>query len=188
MSGLGHKRKFLRAPLNSYFLYEDDNFIYKSKLSNISEEGVLIESLPHFPGINIIAAFLDIPKIPVLDQISLDKIRDLLSVNFEREIHRARIKTLRRSEQTTSVEQIFIKNIGAQIQNVSSALRASIAAYVATYATNLIFLLKLLENPAGDEERIDKIRSVSRVLGYDESAKISLIHQKVLQDYKSLQW
>jgi hypothetical protein len=181
-----YQRRHTRAPLFANFLYEDEGHVYKAKIVNISEEGILIDCLPHFPRVNIIPVVIEIPQIHLWETYSLEELREFVYGNLEREIHRARVKTVRRNGETSDVDQIFIRNIGGQILNATDSFRQSILKYVATYTKNTVYLLNLLENTQTGQDRIEKIRLVSELMGYEEDLKVSILKEKVLHSYKSL--
>jgi len=180
-------RKHLRVPLSSWFLYEDEGFVYKSRLVNISEGGILIESLPHVPSHSPVAVMVDIPKLPLLEGLSLSELMELRPYSFEHDLLRAQIETLRRSEMTTPVDQVFARHIAGKWFHPSSQLNQSIRAYVNSFCTNLAALWGYYLKTNGDPDRIKKVRLWANLLGYEGEAKLSFLHQQLQKDYGEIQ-
>ncbi len=178
-----YKRIFVRAPLHTTILYEDDGFVYKTQLVNISLGGVLIRYMPQLPVINILPIVLDIPQIDSLDQYSIDEISHLEHRNFKRKIFRAKIRVIRRSE---SPLDVFIENIGSEFKEVSDELKEVITAYVNSSVRNISFLLSLLEARNSSPFEVSYVKKVAQLLGYGESGSLNHLYHEVKRDYFSL--
>ena len=98
MRDLKLKRQYLRSPLNTYFLYEDDEYVFKGKVSNISEGGILLKELPHVPEQDVIPVVLDLPKFPEFSTIPKGSLINLGKESFEHLIIRAKVKIKRSFE------------------------------------------------------------------------------------------
>lgn len=183
-----YQRKHLRAPISSMILYEDDGYVFKAQLANISKGGVLVANLPNFPTINIIGTVIDIPEMPVIKSDDLTRLREVKTKEYSRYIFRTRVRTVRRIGNTTSVGELFKKNIGCAFVDSDTDLIAAIEKYVASFAYNIVFFLRLLTTADFDEDNLEKIKILSGILGYDSQMKISLLAKQVTHDYKSLQW
>ncbi|MCO4793186.1 MAG: PilZ domain-containing protein [Bacteriovoracaceae bacterium] len=180
------KRQHLRAPLFTEFLFEDDSHVLKARVNNISEGGVLLEALPHVPEINLMPLMLEIPEYPSFSNLGREK---LLSVNLygiESKILRVRAKMVRTFEAKSAVDLIFVPKIGCRFVTPSDEFTETIKNYVSTFSKNMIFLLNLFES-SSSKTQIDIIRHVSSFLGYQSDEKISILRQKVLHDYQSLE-
>ncbi|MBF0360780.1 MAG: hypothetical protein HQK49_07205 [Oligoflexia bacterium] len=185
-----YQRKHLRAPLKTMILYEDDGYVFKAQLSNISKGGILIANLPNYPMINIIPIIIDIPEMPVIRSDDLSKLRLVNIKDCKRHILRTRVHTVRRAGATTSIGEIFAKNIGAAFVDQSMDLQITADKYISSFAYNITFLLRLLSISICDneDETIEKIKVLCTILGYDPESKISTLTRQVTDDYRGLQW
>ena len=71
------QRKYLRAPLKSQALYVDDEHVFKARILNISEGGVLLSELPHVPEINSLPVAIKLIEFPKFSTLSYDQILNL---------------------------------------------------------------------------------------------------------------
>lgn len=181
------KRSHLRAPLKSTCLYEDDSHVFKGHCQNISEGGILLSELPHVPEVNKLPLMIDLPRFPNFQELALTKLMTLNAKSFERDIIRANCKIVRTFEGKSDVEKIFVAHIGCQFVSRDDEATKKITAYVEIFAKNTIYLLGLFEQLTKNEQNIEVIRSVARCLGYQKDEKLSLLRQKVLHDYQSLE-
>ncbi|MBF0207393.1 MAG: hypothetical protein HQK53_10940 [Oligoflexia bacterium] len=185
-----YQRKNLRAPIVTFLLFEDEGYVHKAKLANISKGGALISQLPHFPSVNIVGTLLDIPQLPVVKTDDLEKLQETALLPKKRTIFRTRLRTVRRTTETSSVADVFSKNIGSEFVDMplQQDLLLAIDEYIANYSYNLIFLLRLLDSNVIEGERLEKIQILSEILGHEKGLKVPILGQKVINDYKSLQW
>ena len=65
------QRKYLRAPLKSTCLYVDGEHVFKARVLNISEGGILLSDLPHIPEINSMPFAIDLLEFPRLQTLSI---------------------------------------------------------------------------------------------------------------------
>ena len=62
-----YQRTFLRAPYKEAILYIDDNFVFKASSLNISEGGLLLDQVPHFPEESEdVPIIISLPQFPYL--------------------------------------------------------------------------------------------------------------------------
>ncbi len=179
-----NKRQFNRAPLRTFTLYSDEGFVFKARLQNISEGGILVESLPHLPGVTEVPFFIDLPIIPKLNQLNDDEIFAINNSDLKRCFIRVVAKTVRRVGETTSVDDMFIQ-IGCQFSRIDESERALIAEYVEVFKDNLNFLIGILKDK-GDQIDEKRIKKVSQILGYGEIKSTMLLNQKLITDRSSL--
>jgi hypothetical protein len=180
------KRRHLRAPLFTEFLYEDDGHVLKARINNISEGGVLLEALPHVPEINLMPLMLEVPSYPTFSNYGRERLLSVKKESIDSEILRVRAKMVRSFEAQSAVDLIFVPKIGCEFVTPSPEFSEVIKSYVSTFSKNMIFLLNLFES-SSTKHQIDVIRHVADFLGYRRDEKISLLRQKVLHDYQSLE-
>ena len=66
-----YQRKHLRAPYKEPVLYVDDNFVFKASTLNISEGGLLLDQIPHFPeDEDEVPIMLSLPQFPYFKNFS----------------------------------------------------------------------------------------------------------------------
>lgn len=185
MSEAIHRRQYIRAPLKTNVLYDDDHFGFKAQSINISTGGILLENLPHVPEINALPILIDVPTYPIFQTLSADKIKKLEGQALTRRIIRARAKIVRSFDGQSEVDKVFVQKIGCQFVAISPESVEIINDYVTTFAKNTIYLLTLFESHS--QNQTDLLRIVSSFLGYKGDEKISILRQKVLHDYQSLE-
>lgn len=185
MTQAAHRRQYIRAPLKTFVLYDDDHFGFKAQAINISTGGVLLENLPHVPEINALPLLLDIPTFPIFSSLSAEKIKKLEGQHLPRRIIRARARIVRSFEGQTDVDKIFVQKIGCQFVAIAPESVEVLSEYVANFAKNTIYLLTLFESHS--QHQADLIRIISGLLGYRPDEKLSVLRQKVLHDYQSLE-
>lgn len=182
-----HRRGYLRSPLKTTFLYVDDGHVFKGKINNISEGGVLLGEMPHIPDEKLFSILIDLPKFPEFSKYSLKKMMFLDADNLEREIIKAEVKIIRTFDGISEVERIFINNIGGEFSIISARDREKISKYVTTYAKNIVYLLGYFEIGMKKKEHLDLVRSLLFLMGYNGREKISILREKLLHDYQSLE-
>jgi c-di-GMP-binding flagellar brake protein YcgR len=183
-----YKRKHLRAPYKTQVLFEDENFVFKAETLNISEGGMLIDLLPHFPSNENVSMMISIPTFPLFKNFSLGKIRDFSQDIFPKKIVRIKCQMVRREGDTTSVDEVFRSRIGVKFTDIAPAAQRVISDYVNVFVSNIVHLQALLDNVNSDRTSFEKVRILSQILGYPEETKIALLRKLVTHDYKSLQW
>lgn len=180
-----HRRQYLRAPLKTFVLYDDDHFGFKAQAINISTGGILLENLPHVPEINALPVLIDIPSFPTFQTLGIDKIKKLEGQQFSRRIIRARARIVRSFDGQSEVDKVFVQKIGCQFVSISDENINLIEEYVTNFAKNTIYLLTLFESHT--QHQAEMVRIVSSFLGYKGDEKMSVLRQKVLHDYQSLE-
>ncbi|HAZ11833.1 MAG: hypothetical protein A2X86_07725 [Bdellovibrionales bacterium GWA2_49_15] len=182
------KRQYLRAPLRREILFEDDGHIFKAFGSNLSEGGLLLSLMPHLPKINALSLMLDLPMFPDFAALSTERLNNLKFDMLERKIFRLRGRIVRSFEGKSEVDVIMSTNIGMEFVNLAPDLILGLRTFVNQYARNIIFILNLFESHRGNkEEQAALLRNLCRLLGYGQDTKVSLLRQKILHDYQSLE-
>lgn len=181
------QRKYLRAPLKSQCLYVDEEHVFKARILNISEGGVLLSELPHIPEINSLPVALNIIHYPRFSSLTFDQIKNLNVDEFERTILKTKVRMVRSFENQSPVDRVFVNFIGCEFYNPPPEFKKFIFDYVETFAKNTVYLLSLFESLGNRTEQLELLRAVAHLLGYDRRMKIPLLRAKVLHDYQSLE-
>ncbi|WP_127714677.1 PilZ domain-containing protein [Halobacteriovorax sp. HLS] len=187
MSEALFKRKHLRSPLTTIALYQSDRYVFKAYCLNISEGGVLLENLPSVPEVNAIPLLLSIPQFPEFSSLSAERIAEIGIDELKTKNIRVKARTVRQFEGLSAVDQIFVTRIGCEFVHLNDEAIETIKKYVSIFAKNTIYLLNLFESHGNSEQKKKHLRYVSSLLGYDPDQKLSLLRQKVLHDYQSLE-
>ena len=180
------QRKFIRAPLKSACLYVDEGHVFKARVLNISEGGILLSDLPHIPEINSLPLAIDLLQFPRMQNFSLDQIKALQIDDLPRIIIKTKARMVRTFDGLRPVDRIFVNFIGCDFFNPTAEFKTTIFEYVETFAKNTVYLLSLFESLGNRSEQLELLRSVAHLLGYDRQMKIPLLRAKVLHDYQSL--
>lgn len=181
------QRKFLRAPLKSICLYVDGEHVFKARVLNISEGGILLCDLPHIPEINSLPLAIDLLQIPRLQSMTLEQLKLLNADDFPRTILKTKARMVRSFEGQSSVDKIFVNFIGCEFYNPTTEFKMAVFQYVEAFARNTVYLLSLFESLGNRTEQLEMLRTVAHILGYDRRMKIPLLRAKVLHDYQSLE-
>ena len=182
------QRKFLRAPLKSTVLYVDDGeHVFKARILNISEGGVLLSELPYVPEINSLPLAINVIEYPRFQGMTLEEIKQLSVDDFSRKILKTKVRLVRTFGNQSNVDRVFINFIGCEFYNPDPEFKAAIFRYVETFAKNTVYLLSLFESLGNRVEQLEMLRSVAHLLGYDRRMKVPLLRAKVLHDYQSLE-
>lgn len=179
------QRKFLRAPLKSVCLYVDGEHVFKARVLNISEGGILLSDLPHIPEINSLPLAIDLVQFPRLQTLTLEQLKVLNTEEFPRSIMKIKGRMVRTFEGQSNVDRIFVNFIGCEFFNPTPELKMAVFQYVETFAKNTVYLLSLFESLGNRVEQLELLRTVAHILGYDRRMKIPLLRAKVLHDYQS---
>lgn len=180
------QRKYLRAPLKSTCLYVDGEHVFKARVLNISEGGILLSDLPHIPEINSMPFAIDLLEFPRLQTLTTEQIKALNISDFKRIIIKTKGRTVRSFEGQSNVDKVFVNFIGCEFFNPSIEFKMAVFRYVETFAKNTIYLLSLFESLGKRPEQLELLRVVAQLMGYDHLMKVSLLRAKVLHDYQSL--
>ncbi len=181
------QRKYLRAPLKSACLYVDGEYVFKARVINISEGGILLADFPHVPEINSLPLAVSFVQLPRLQNLGMEEIKILNREDFPRVILKTKARMVRTFEGQGPVDKIFVNYIGCEFFNPSTEFKVEVFKYVETFAKNTIYLLSLFESLGNRSEQLEILRIVAHLLGYDRRMKIPLLRAKVLHDYQSLE-
>lgn len=184
----GYKRAHLRAPCFTTILFADEGYVFKADTLNISEGGMLLKGLPHFPAAEKVWMMVALPQYPSFINFSFQKLKEFSSEVFPQKVLRIRAHMVRRSGETTSVDDVFKSRLGIQFDQVEREDQKIIGDYVTIFTGNIVYLQTLLEQVNSSDEALEKSRALANILGYDSEQKISVLKKQVLHDYKSLQW
>lgn len=188
MKGLEYTRQFLRAPLREYCLFEDEGFVHKARIANVSEGGVRIDQIAHFPSASSIMMMFPIPQFPEFKNFNLIRLKSFSSEMFPRKIIKVQGEMVRRVGITTAVDDVFDASIAVSFVDLAAANKSIIDEYVVKTCGNIICLLKLIDGSAAYSEYGESARLLAAILGYTNNLKLSELRKVVEHDYKSLQW
>lgn len=183
-----YQRKYLRAPYKTEVLYIDDEFVFKAHSLNISEGGLLLDKVGHFPDNKVLEFMANLPQFPLFKNYSTDRLQAYSLESIQHKTIRFKAKLVRKIGIDTKVDGVFTSRIGLQLEEISPFDQAKISNYVDNFSSNLIYLQVLIDAINADKNNIVKIRSLSKILGYAGDLKISYLRKLVEHDYKSLQW
>ena len=178
------QRAFLRAPLKTTVLFQDDEYVLKARLLNISEGGVLLENLPHIPEVPAIPLVLDLPRIPDLLTLPASQLLHLKLEDLPRDIIRIKCRLVRKFEGESEIDALFVTKVGCEFVKADEEERSKVREYVARFTKNIVFLLNQFESSS---KNLDVLRKTAEILGYGGDEKIAFLRQKVLHDYQSLE-
>jgi hypothetical protein len=181
------QRKYLRAPLKSTALYVDDEHVFKSRILNVSEGGLLLSELPHVPEINSLPIVINMIVYPRFQNLSLEELKQLSTDDLPRVILKTKVRMVRTFENQSVVDRVFVNFIGCEFYNPEQEFKIAIFNYVENFAKNTIYLLSLFESLGNRVEQLETLRAVAHLLGYDRRMKLPLLRAKVLHDYQSLE-
>lgn len=182
------KRKFLRAPLRTSALYLMENSAHKGVITNISEGGLLMESLSFAPTINAMPLIFPVLNLPEFSSLGPEILLNLSLDQFERRVIRMRARIVRSFDGLSDIDKIFTNNIGCEFVNSPEKELLIIRGYISRYAKNLIYLLSLFESASQKEDQNRLIRKVAELLGYDNNLKRNHLRLKALHNYQSLEY
>ncbi|RPJ77637.1 MAG: PilZ domain-containing protein, partial [Alphaproteobacteria bacterium] len=130
------QRKYLRAPLKSTGLYVDGEHVFKARVLNISEGGLLLSDLPHIPEINALPMAIDLVQFPRLQNLTLAQLKAINAEEFPRTILKIKCRMVRSFEGLRPVDKIFVNFIGCDFVNPSTDFKIAVFKYVETFAKN----------------------------------------------------
>jgi hypothetical protein len=181
------QRKFARAPLKTICLYVDGEHVFKAKSLNISEGGLLLSELPHFPEIKALPLMVSIPQFPKFALLTSDQIKNFETNSVPQKVLKVKSVLVRSYEGESNVDKVFINFVGCEFANIEEEFRLSVVDYIETFTKNCIYLLSLFESLGTKKDQLETLRSVAHLLGYDKGMKVSILRAKVLHDYQSLE-
>lgn len=189
ISDRGYQRTHLRAPYKEPVLFVDDNFVFKASTLNISEGGLLLDQIPHFPeDEDEVPILVSLPQFPYFKNFSLEKLQNFSSDIFPKKIVRVKAQMVRRIGLESTIDEVFVSRVGLKFTDVSPQAQKQISDYVNVFASNLIHLQMLIDSIHANEKNLAKIRALSEILNYDVEIKIAQLYKEVQHDYRSLQW
>lgn len=181
------RRRYLRAPLSTTLLYEDEGHVLKASTLNISVGGILIKELPRVPKFQTLPLMLSLPRMPDFQQFPRERVLALRKDDFDKNVFRVQCRIIRTFDKGSSVDHIFTTHIGCEITHMSDETKDFIHDYVVKFSKNVVFLLGLFESGMNQQGHLHLLRHVSDFMGYDGDQKISILRQKILHDYQSLE-
>ena len=182
-----YKRTALRSPMKSQFIYSWDKKVQRSRTFNISQGGILVEAIPTVKVGDVISIMMELPKIPVFSNLKEQEIRDLVPLKFRRDILRRQIEGVRAHEGPISFDKSIVSQMGGKFFKSSDNLINEINDYVGVYKKNVVFLLNLIADLGQGKKHMPMLAHIAYLLGYQIKDSISLLRQKVLHDYQSLE-
>ena len=182
-----YQRKYLRAPYRGQVLFSENDYVFKANSLNISEGGMLLDNVGHFPDAKSLSFMICLPHHPLFKNYNLNKILDYENEFTPHETIRFEAKMVRKIGIDSKVDGMFQSRIGVEIQDINPVDQAKISDYVDVFSSNLIYLQVLIDSINSDKNNLAKIRRVSSILGYAGPLKISYMRKIVEHDYKSLQ-
>lgn len=183
-----YQRRYLRAPFKKEILFEDENFVFKGTCINISEGGLLLDQVGHFPKDHAVNFMAEIPEFPLFKNFSSEKLLTFSSDDVRSRVIRFKAKLVRTAKVTTNVDGMLVSKIGLAVEEMKPNDQLKISRYVESFSSNLVYLQVLIDSLTSDENLLSKIRLISSYLGYDKDIKIALLRKTVEEDYQSLQW
>ncbi len=183
---MSYKRSHLRAPCFSTVLFGDHGYVFKANTLNISEGGMLLADLPHFPEGEKVPMMVKLPQYPSLINFNVEKLQSYSPELFPAKIIRILGKMVRKSNTTTTVDEVFRTRIGLEFTQIGPQDQKVISDYVNVFASNIVYLQTTLETVNSNPEAIEKSRLIASILGYDSTLKISQMRNEIAQDYRSL--
>jgi hypothetical protein len=184
-----YQRLYLRAPYNEPVLYVDGDFVFKAHSLNISEGGLLLDQVPHFPESNDdVPLMISLRQMPLFKNFTLERLKLYSPDMTENIVVRLKSSMVRKIGIESKAEQAFTSRIGLRFTDVPHHAEMAIKEYVKVFSSNLIYLQVLIDSLNTDEQNIEKARLLASILGYDREQKISILFKKVQHDYQSLQW
>lgn len=187
-SGSDYQRRYLRAPYKKDVLFVDEDFVFKAQTLNISEGGLLLDQVGHFPGEKKVTFLVEIPEFPLFKNFTLEKLQAFSYDSVLSRVIRFKAKMVRSIKIESSIDGVFTSKIGLSFVDVAAIDQLKVSSYVENFSSNLVYLQVLIDTLATDESQIKKIRLLAHYLGYSDQMKISYLRKIVEHDYKSLQW
>jgi hypothetical protein len=183
-----YQRRHLRAPFKESILYADGSYVLKARALNISEGGLLIDELPSFPETDEVPLLLAIPQLPHLKNFSLLKMQTFSKELFGRHVIRVKARMVRREQLSQNLDNLFRSRFGLEFISISQNDQKYVEEFVTTFSANLIYLQTMIDSFNTDDETKVKVRTLAKILGYEDTEKIAHLRAVVSHDYKSLQW
>ena len=150
---------------------------------------MLLDQVPHFPEPGHSAPLMiSLPQYPLFKNFSLERLKSFNDEILRPKVVRLNCEVIRKFGESNSIDEVFSTKVGAKFLDLDTATKKAISSYVDVFAGNLIYLQILLDNMNSDDEGLEKVRELSKILNYDPDMKISQLRKEIHHDYKSLQW
>ncbi len=179
-----NRRKEYRAPLRTYVLYQDLGYIFKARLLNISNTGLLLENLPHIPKDSHVHALVDIPRLPILEPLSDDDLFGLDYKGLSHKVFPVELEVVRKKQDRASVDEYFVQ-MGCIVSYKDPSSQKFVEQYVKGFQTNFRYLEKEVKN-SSDDVGIKRIFKVAELLGYRKQQNIESLSRAIDHDSKGL--
>ena len=173
--------------MKSQFIYSWEKKVQRSRTFNISQGGILVESIPEVKVGDVIPIMMELPKIPVFTMLKEKDIFNLDPLKFNRDIIRLQIEVVRVHEGPISFDKSIVPQMGGKFFKSSDNLVKEINDYVGVYKKNVVFLLNLIADLGQGKKQMPLLSHIAYLLGYQIKDSTSLLRQKVLHDYQSLE-
>ena len=180
------QRKHCRAPLREHILYEEGGHVHKALSINISEGGVLLQSLPIIPDKDLISMMLAIPQHYDLVTLSKEQVFYLSREKINNKILRIKVQIVRQFEGLSATDQLFVTQVGFKFHDLDSENLHTIRNYVDLNMKNISFLVSQFESMLKNKDLESLVRRIASLLGYKGNGNIENLRQQVLHDYQSL--
>jgi hypothetical protein len=176
------RRKHLRAPLHTNFLYKVNHGVHKGVVQNISEGGLLLSGMNPSCAGDSFWIFFDLPEIANFSNMPISDILSLGTESFRHQIFEAEVEIKRKPVPGDSSSYI-----GCEFFKIDNLPQRKIKEYVSNYASNIVFTLSLFEQGVHRKDVKDLIYKSVSLLNYPRVEKLAELRQKLLHDYQSLE-
>ena len=183
-----YQRRHLRAPFKETVIYADGSYVLKASTLSISEGGLLIGELPRFPSADEVPMLISIPQLPSLRNFSLLKMQVFSKEFFVKHVIRVSARMVRREQISKSIDNLFLSRFGLEFTRIEQHDQKLVEDYVTTFCSNIVYLQTMIDSYNSNDENKIKVRTLAKILGYDNNLKIAQLRSAVSHDYKSLQW
>ena len=175
------KRIYKRAPLQSYILYGDEEYVFKATTLNIGEGGIGLKNLPHLPSIASLPIMFSLIHYPLLSDAIKNRVDGGDISHLSSQIIRTQASLVRKSVQQSKMDKVFMTKFAMQFISMKTESQLIIKNYVVTMTHNIRYLLELFER--SDPNAIN----IARFLGYTIDDDPNLVRACALHDYQSLE-
>ena len=107
---------------------------------------------------------------------------------FPHHVIRAKAKMVRKDQLSQNLDNLFRAKVGLEFIRIAPLEKKYIEEFILTFSSNLVFLQTLIDSFNNDDETKIRVRILARILGYENTEKISQLRSQVTQDYRSLIW
>jgi hypothetical protein len=146
-----------------------------------------MEEIPGISVGDIFPIMVELPKIPIIPLLTEKRIYQLDPLKFERGIIRTMVEVIRIYKGQSSFKEGEVGQMGGKFFQIPKDLEKEINDYVLSFRKNVVYLLNLIADLGQGKKQMPLLKHVSFLLGYEVQDNISLLRQKVLHDYQSLE-